>query len=67
MSGKINLQNRLMLGIYKSFRQTFKYGRQGNHILQDFTGLEILISMKASKTENRFQTGFQQPKIQFAK
>jgi len=31
-----------------------KYGRQRNHILEDLTGLEIQISMKASKTENRF-------------
>ena len=30
-------------------------------ILQDFT------SMKASKTENQFQTGFQQPKSGFKK
>ena len=27
-----------------------------NHISQDLTGLEIKISMKASKTENRFST-----------
>jgi len=39
-----------------------KYDRQTNHILQDFTGLEIKISTKARKTRNRFQTGFQQLK-----
>ena len=38
------------------------YGRQRNRTLQDLTGLEILISMKASKTENWFKASFQQPK-----
>jgi len=51
-----------MLGVYKSFHQTVKYGWQRNHILQDSTGLEIKISMTVSKTENRVQTGFQQQK-----
>ena|SRR6218665_2568793 len=36
--------------------QTVKYSLLTNHILQDLTGLEIKISMKASKTENRFST-----------
>jgi len=31
-------------------------------MLQDLIGLETYISMKACKTENWFQTGFQQPK-----
>jgi len=39
--GKINSHICLMLSVYKSFHQTVKYGRQRNHILQDFTGLEI--------------------------
>jgi len=43
-----------MLSFYKHFHQTVKYGCQRNHILQDLTGLEIRISMKTSKTENRF-------------
>jgi len=30
-----------MLGVYKHFHQTVTYGRQRNHILEDFTGLEI--------------------------
>jgi len=50
----------LMLSVYKSCHQPIKYGQQRNHILQDLTGLEIKISMKASKTKNWFQTGFQQ-------
>jgi len=45
-----------MLSVYKSFHQTVKYGHQRNHILQYLTGLETLISMKGSKTENRFST-----------
>jgi len=45
-----------MLCVYKSFHQTAKYGHQRYHILQNLTGLEIQISMKASKTENRFST-----------
>ena len=44
------------------FHQTVKYGQQRNHLLQDLTGLEAYISMKASKTKNWFETGFQQPK-----
>jgi len=51
MSDKINL-----LSIYKSFHQTVKYGRQRNHILQDLTGLEPEISMKASQTKTRVST-----------
>ena len=39
-----------------------KQGRQRNHILQDLIGLEIQISMKASKTENQIEAGFQQLK-----
>jgi len=50
-----------MLSVYKSYHQTVKYGRQRNQILQDLTLLEIQISVKASKTENRFETSFQQP------
>jgi len=45
-----------MKSVHKSFHQTVKYGC----ILQDLTGLEISISMKASKTKNQFKTGFQQ-------
>jgi len=51
-----------MLRVYKSFHQTVKYGQQRNPVLQDLTGLEIKISMKVSKTKNRFQTGFQPAK-----
>src|SRR6218665_1849282 len=40
-----------------------KHGQQRNHILQDLTGLEIQISMKASKTVNWFET----TKMRFAK
>jgi len=61
MSGKINLHICLMLIVYKSY-QTVKYGWHRNHILQDLTGLEIWISMKASKTKSWFETGFQQLK-----
>jgi len=60
MLGKINSHICLMLSAYESFHQTVKYGRQ--RILKDLTGLETLISMKASKTKNRYPTGFQQPK-----
>jgi len=63
MSGKINSNFCLMLSVYKSFLQMVKYGQQRNHTLQDLTGLENKIYLKASKTENRFQTGFQQPKF----
>src|SRR6218665_1049233 len=59
---KCQIHTFLTLSVYKSFHQPVKYGRQRNHILQDSTGLEISISMKASKTKNRFRTGFQQPK-----
>jgi len=51
-----------MLSVYENFHETLKHARQGYHILQDLTGPEIEIFMKASKTENWFQTGFQQPK-----
>jgi len=44
-----------MLSVYKGFYQTVKYNWQRNHIFQDLTGLEIEISMKASKTENWFE------------
>ena len=54
-----------MLSVYKSFHQTAKYGRQRNLLLQDLTGLEI--SMKASRTEHRFETRFQQPKTGLTK
>ena len=49
MSGKSNSHLCLMLNIYKSFHQMVKYGWQRNHISQDLTMLEILISIKASK------------------
>jgi|SRR6218665_2609909 len=62
MSGKINSNICLMLSVYKSYHQTLKYGPPKNQIVQELTGLEIQISMKASKTKNWFQTGFQQPK-----
>jgi len=51
-----------MLSVYNSYHQTVIYVQQRNHILLDLTGLEIQISMKACKTENWFQTGFQQQK-----
>jgi len=49
MSDKIKSLIYLMLSVYKSFHQTLNYGRHRNRILQDLTGLEILISMNASK------------------
>ena len=67
MSDKINSRICLMLSVYKSFHQSVKYGRQRNHILQVLTGLEVKISVKASKTQNLFETSFQQPKIGFPK
>jgi len=51
-----------MLSVYETFHQMVKHGRQINQILQDLTGLKIKISMKASETENQFETAFQQPK-----
>ena len=42
-----------MFSVYDSFHLIVKYGRQRNPMLQDLTGLEILISMKSSETENR--------------
>jgi len=63
MSDKINSHICLMLSVYKSFHQTVKYGWQRNHILQDLTGPEILIYMKASKTKNRCETGLQKSGI----
>jgi len=51
-----------MLSVYKSFYQMVKFASQRNHVLQDLTWLEIKISMKASKTKNRFEIGFQQAK-----
>ena len=62
MSDKINSHICLILSVCKYFHQTVKYGQQRNHILQDLTGLETYISMKASKAENRFETSFQQLK-----
>jgi len=41
MSGKINSHICLMLSVYLNFHQSFKYGRQRNCILQDFSALEI--------------------------
>jgi len=38
----------------KFFHQTVKFDRQRNYIVQDLTGLEIEISMKASKAKNQF-------------
>jgi len=67
MSDNINSHSPLMLSVYKSFHETVKYGRQRNHILQDWTGLETKISTKASKTENWLGTGFQQPKTSLSK
>ena len=62
MSDKINSHICLMLSVYKSFHEMVKYGCQRNQILQDLTGLETEISMKAGKSENRFETSFQKPK-----
>jgi len=59
MSDQINLHICLMFECLQKFHQIVKYGWQRNHILQDLTGLEIKISMKASKTQNWFETGFQ--------
>jgi len=36
MSDKINSHICLMWIVFKSFHQTVKYGRQRNHILQDW-------------------------------
>jgi len=58
MPDTINSHICLMLRVYTNFYQAVKYGQQRNHILQDLIGLEIKISMKASKTKNRFETGF---------
>ena len=44
-----------MLSVPKRFHQMVKYGQQRSHILQDLAKLETCISMKVSKTENRFQ------------
>jgi len=41
MSDKITSHICLMLSVYDSYHQTIKYGRQRNHILQDFIELEI--------------------------
>ena len=54
-----------MLSVWKSYHQMVKYGQQRNQILQDLNGHEIQISMKASKNEKRFETGYQQPKSGF--
>jgi len=51
-----------MLSVYKSFHQRVKYDQQRNCILENFTGLGIKIFMKPSKTQNRFQIDFKQPK-----
>jgi len=40
MSGAISLHICLMLSVYESFHQMFKYGGQRSHILQDLTELE---------------------------
>jgi len=48
---QIQLIHTLMLSVYKCFPSMVKYGWQRNHILQDLTGLEIYISMKAIKTD----------------
>ena len=50
MAGKINSNISLMLGVDKSY-QKVKYGWNRNHILQDLTGLEIQIYMKASNNK----------------
>src|SRR6218665_354939 len=62
MSDKINSHICLRLSVYKSFHQAVKYGHQRNHILQDLTRLKPYISMKARKTENHFETGFDNQK-----
>ena len=56
-----------MSSVYESFSRTLKYGRQRNHILEDLTGLEILISMKTSETKKWFKTCFQQSKSSLQK
>jgi len=56
-----------MFSVYKTFQQTVKCSHQGNHKLQHLTGLEIYISIKASKTEIQFETGFQQPETSLPK
>src|SRR6218665_1908405 len=57
----------LIFGVYNSFHQTIKYGHQRNHILQDLTGYEIKIYMKAGKTKTYFETGFRKPKTSLPK
>jgi len=51
-----------MLNVYESFHEAVIYGQQKKSYIMRVNWLEIKISMKAHKTENRFQTGFQQPK-----
>ena len=58
MSDKVNSHICLLLCVYKSFHQTVKYCSQRNQILQDLTGLETKISMKASKTRTGFKPLF---------
>src|SRR6218665_380500 len=65
-SGNINSNIYLISSVYNSYHQTVNFARQRNHILQD-SGLEIQISMKVSKNENWFETGFQQPKSDLQK
>ena len=62
MSDQINSHICLLSSIYKSFHKTVKYDHQRDHILKDLTVLELKVPMKASKTKNRFETGFEQPK-----
>jgi len=65
MSDIVNSHISLMLSIYK--RSNVAGKETIIIILQDLTGLEIRISMKASKTENQFETGFQQLKTGWQK
>src|SRR6218665_1973516 len=51
MSGQMNSHICLMLGVYKRFHQTVKYGHHRNRNLQHLTNIEIKISMMASKAK----------------
>ena len=67
ISDIINSHICLMFSVYKTFHEMANYCCQRNQILQDLNGPETLISIKASKIENWFETSFQQPKTSFAK
>src|SRR6218665_1263714 len=61
MSDKINSHICLILSVYKSFHRTVKNGKETMYYKINL-GLKYKFSMMVSKIENRFKTGFQQPK-----